>query len=831
MRRALVSLVACLLGNLAMSGSLWAQETDLISGDCRSYNFVEKFGDALSDEVGTPVFVLRDGAPAYKGQADKEPARTIKFSSGVYVNAVETENEAPTERVRVRLPYEQGEPQFWMNRTDLLCRNSPLVDPETGLERKALIRTKTTQREDGVVQAIRASFVASGDGSTGQQDARELSRFTTYLIYAESKEKYLLGDQFVLSNAEQKLVGWVKKEELIAWNWSIGLRPEIDLKNADGSTGTICGYDDPTDRTNCVPILAGNSWFKTDLRLPVLEITPDYYRVAAASSGFGGAQVKDGKIVVTKEMLASMKVNPGEAAGFNEDKIRSFNQIDVFFLIDGSKSMGPYIDAIRGSGDNEGVVRSIVGAIERRGGGASIRAGFRVFRDSTKQGQTGVDEGYALGDSQCQEDTDETREEERERFESRLETIQTSNEEADDYDENLLAGLDQAALDMYGCPERQKVLFVISDAGYDPDMQKLRGQPALSAFEVSQRLTELEKVTVFFVRPPMRDKGEFKSEKSFADYSESWNEFAKYGLYILGQVLARDTSNDPNIVPENFFVDLEHGARATASMLDKVSSYVGSVARPDVVNDILVDLRGGNALEQIITRLQGDDRNKDVPVLYWNMMKRTACEGDEKACKERIYDGIFDLYVPKNQPIVLEAWMRSDKLFSWRDILEPIINFGSYSLPEQRRALGQAIRNSLATVLSLPAPEDMNEQVGDYMRRSGLIPGPIKTPLLGYTFRQLSDPGALPVCEIDRLNIWLVASSRMLNNVITERLSRYKIDDQARECPNMSDNGKELKVIREAPETYAPGPDPDKYRLGSAFLGEKIFWVPHDYLP
>lgn len=809
----------------ASEGSDWSEGVD---GDCRYFSFSEKFGfPSLSDEHGQPVLVLRHDAPVFDDEAGDRVLRRVAFSTGLRVVEIPTDQELPDERVRVSFPYEEGTPTAWMNRTDLLCNSVPMTDQETRLERKALIRTKTAEREDGVIQAITA-FRTPDLKADDSIEERKLSRFTTYLIYAEAENAFLLGEKFNISSADDRLVGWVGKQDVMNWNWAIGLRPPADIVNPDGSIGTICGFESPTDRETCVPVLGGDSWFRNDLRLPVLEVTDDYYRVAAAASGLGGAEIVDGKLRLTPEMLSRLQINPGETGGVSEEAITSFNKIDVFFLIDGTRSMGPFIDAIRGDANNPGVVRSIVDAIERRGSGAAIRAGFRVFRDSVRGGQSGINEGYALRDTDCESDTPEAREQNRQRFERRLETIRTTTDDADDYDENLLGGLEQAAIDMYGCPDRQKLLFVVSDAGYDPDMQVSRGHEATTTQRVAQRLLELDKLTVFFIRPPLRDRSEFAGARSFELYEASWNRFREYGLDVLQRTLARDMERgEATLRPSDYFLNLASGASATESLLENIADSVKAVARPDVVNDILIDLRGGAALEQVITRLQRE--NQDVPVLYWNMLRRTACE-DEAACSERIYDGVFDLYVPRSEPHVLEAWMRADQLYDWRILLRPIIDATGLSLPEQRDAMGQAIRNSLQMVLQLPSPDDLHEEIAEYMRRNGMLPGPIKTPLLGYTFEQLRNSSALPVCEVDRLRTWLSASSRMLSNAERQQLSDY-IVEEPRECPGLTAQGRMLRYIREDPRPVPPGPDPDLYLLGRNYLNEYIYWVPHEYLP
>ncbi len=800
-----------------------------IVGDCSDFSFMEIFGGALSDPSGKPTYALRDKAPLYADATATTPVRTIAFSEPVAVVEIMTRKEASSERVAVSLPYENGAApkKYWMSRTDLLCRFEPLRDAKTGLERKALIRTKTTERKDGEIQAITA-FRTPELSDEQLDDSRRLSRFNTYLIYAESDTSYLLVERFNLSSINDKLVGWVSKEDVLNWNWAVGVRPA--LTTADGTDGpvSICGYGAQDLSGECIPILGGNRWFKSDQRLPVIDVLPDAYHVVGAASGIGGGQVVDGKLKLPAEVLKRLQITPDELPGIDENQLLSFNKVDLFFLIDGTKSMGPFIDAIRGTDTRPGVVDQIVQAIEERGGGASVRAGFRVFRDSVAGGSTGIDEAYPLNDSNCADEDLDTATTERRRFQRFLKSISTTADDKDDYAENLAAGLVQAAIDMQGCPDRQKLLFVISDAGYDPQAQISRGHDVFSIDDVVTTMQENQKLTTFFMRPPKRGPADgFRSPSSYNAYVKSWQEYRQYGEAILHGVLARDAASGTR--PSNYFFDLTNGAEAPADMIARMTASVKSVARPDVINEILIDLHGGSALEEVIDRLQ---REKiDVPVLFFNMIKRTVCSEGEKACSERIFDGVFDLYIPRSSPHALDAWLSGDQLTDWIRLLDPLIKATEMSLPEQRRGMGQIVSNSLQDILLLPTPEELSEDVATFLMRAGRLPGPIKTPFLRYTFNELMDGSALSVCEVDRLRVWLRASRSMLANAVTQRLSDYHVETPPHECQPMTPQGAELKYIPDTPTPVAPGPDPDVYRLGRPYLGEQIYWVPLEYLP
>jgi hypothetical protein len=824
--------LACMMTAVATVAS--AQDSD-IKGDCSDFSFFETFGETgLVSRDGKSVYAFRDGAPMYDAATGGSVVREAKFSDPLKVVEVMTRSEMASERVRVEIPSLSRKDQgvFWMTRQDLLCRTSPLRDQTTNLERKALIRTQTKERQDGVIQAITA--YRTPDVSDEQSDdSRRLSRFQTYMIYAESDKAFLLAELFTLTTVNDKLVGWVKKEDVLQWNWAIGLRPPLNFYEADGKTPkTICGYESPTDRSVCIPILGGNSWFKGDKRLPVIDVGEDYYHVVGAASGLGSGEIRDGKMILTKEMAEKLKISPDDlAAGVNTEKINAFNKIDVFFLIDGTKSMTPYIDAIKG-GQRPGVVENIVNAIrDKNGDGVTVRAGFQVFRDSVSKDSAdsgrndGIGESLDFTDNNCNDEDQQALEDAKVEFKDRLQSIVTTTNDNDDYDENLYGGLRTAALNMQACPERQKMLFVISDAGYDAEMQRSRGHNPVSQSEVEELLRENKKLSIFFIRPPMQDRSNFSSDKSYDLYEESWNEFEQLGHDIAGNVMSRDIDTDRL---GNYVFTLSAGSNAPQELYEKISADVGSMSQPQILNEILVDLRGGAALAHVIQRLQRE--NEDVPILYFNMIKRTVCEEDQSVCNQRIYDGVVDLYIPKSEPHELDAWLKSEQLTEWTRLIRPIVQ-AELNNAAERKALKSIVINALQGVLNIPPPEKIDEDIGSFLSRSGRLPGPIKTPFLRYSFRDLSDPDKISSCELDRLKVWLRASKAMLDNATNNLLSDPKVEIPEVDCPDLSPQGADLKYIPQEPQGIPAGPDINTYKLSTPYLGAVLFWVPLEYLP
>lgn len=806
-----------------------AEETPAtgFAGDCGKTKFFEIFGFTNKNADGRTVFVARHEAPAFKEPVGGTPARTVPFSTGLAVVEVDPKGDSPNGRVGVMFPRE-GAALYWMDRADLLCNLSPMRDATTLIERKALIRTKTVQRQNEI-QSITAFREPSATRFAA--DDRHLTRLATYLIYGESPQAYLVADKFTLASESDRLVGWIKKDEAINWNWAIGLRPPHDIKNSDGSTGQICGHEERDFSGACIPILGGLSWFTSALRLPVLEVTPDAYRVVVSTSGLGGAEIVDGKIKLTKAMLDKLKVDPAQTPGINEEGIRAFNKVDVFFLIDGTKSMAPYIDAVRGTGSQPGVVQNILTAIGTRSKDVSVRAGFRIYRDSDAKGNDGIGEGVALSDSRCDANTEEARARDRRRFDERLATVGVTTDDQDDYEENLLGGLEKAAYDIRGCADRQKLLFVIGDAGYNPFAQAERKRTPLTHDQVYEALSGIDKLTVFFIRPPHADTS---ASSNPGAYDTAWKTFRTDAMEILRQVAQRANAGATDAVrvdPERYFIDLASGGRATRDMLERITASVKEVANPGIINDVLIDLRGGAPIEKIIERLRNE--NNDVPVLFWNMLRRTACADSPETCKQAIYEGVFEVYVKRNQPHVLEAWLLADQLARWASLTKPIVDSADTSLPEQRRAFGNLVQQSLQSTLRMPSPENLNQQIGEFVQRAGRLPGPIKTPLMNYTFKQLEEAGSMPTCEVDRLRNWLRNSSYMLERVLnSDRLSNRREEKAPGECPGMTEAGAKIPWIRTPIDVLVQWPDDKKYSLSKdAGIGERVYWVPHDYLP
>ncbi|KAH2814763.1 hypothetical protein KXV85_004694, partial [Aspergillus fumigatus] len=155
------------------------------------------------------------------------------------------------------------------------------------------------------------------------------------------------------------------------------------------------------------------------------------------------------------------------------------NNLDVFFVLDGTKSMGNVISA----------VKTLMTQINSRmkskiNDGGVVRYGFRSYRDSnpkTKQDGVSNSEALPLSKTFCNKDN-------LSEFNTAFAPVRAYDpDEDDDFPENSLGALVQASDDISGCPNNAKLVFVIGDAGYDPDKQRSRSFAVWNEQQVAAR--------------------------------------------------------------------------------------------------------------------------------------------------------------------------------------------------------------------------------------------------------------------------------------------------------------------------------------------------------
>ncbi|MBF0423023.1 MAG: hypothetical protein HQL73_08525 [Magnetococcales bacterium] len=859
-------------------------ENNVVSADCSSFDF-SAFKDGNKLKWPGIVRVLRHDAVLF---ADEKGSKRVGFLAFNQHAELLDANEHML-HIRTLRFHDQAEATGWVLKEDLLCGNLPSRG-ESGLEMKFFIKTENSIRPDAtspsddttspMVQIYQDPELKDCVGGEGNCRGGA-SRFHMYFVFSQTNEAFLLADRFRLEKDDQ-LLGWVAKKDGFLWNNAFSVRPREDLVAPDGSsTGTICTYEqlkDAVDRNSkaCLPVLGGRDWFKSALRIPVLDmvdqsdkpIAPEgvgtaagqrrFFKVALARPGLVGRRVSDDKVAISTGL--AQRLMPGVAS------LAAKKHVDIFFLLDATASMDPFIDAVRGTSAKPGIVQEVIHHLKKSQGfkDTEFRFGFRVYRDPYADKEftggpgDGIGEGHPLP-AQC--DLNESQQ--RVAFESFQKAIAkvraSGNDTDDDYEENLFGGLSQVlSVDLKPCPDNIKLLFIVGDAGYQTTRPAIndRGrvfQKAKYANPVTtQALASLmqrgvnglgDNLVTFFIQTPSLAS---KARHSKA-YTTAYVKFERQARELLEQTLPTDSKISDHLLRLD-----ENG------MIIKLVGTVEKLSSSALIDEIILDIHGGGALVNIIDRLRRE--RVDIPGLYWHILKTGACGQLGKQCQERVYDTTRIGFIEADDKVVEELWVTSTALASWIRILR---TFNAYvDLPEAqlRRALGNALAVELRQNLRLPNPTSIGESPLEFVQRRGGLPVRNHSPLLSYnigalladkTMRDkngrliaLSQDGsplldkegnplaAVPFCELRRLASWAINSRQMLE-IIENDFNKpvFKVEPfRPGSCPDATENGKRIVQV-DGPIHPEPLGNSKAYRYSNTFGGTLGYWIPQEYLP
>lgn len=808
-RRNIISWVfAVLICIFAGNYPTWADVP--ISGSCTKFEI-----PVLSDgevDMARPIRVLREQTPVYADTKSIKLISKLDFGQALEVSGVSAG------RLQVKKLSDESA-LGWINRSDLLCSDTPLRG-KAGLEQKLYIKTATGVQGEKpkTVKAYPAPV-----GSVCRNKCRELSRFTGYFIFAidTQNDRYLLADNYLLEDTTT-LIGWVDKSDGFIWETAYGLRPREDLKYPEGhekagQERSICLYRSVSEaetKQKCMPLLGGNRWYNYADRIPVLGREGKYYRVIVPLAGTGIQKKREGEIVISPEVMGrSLK-----AIG----SLESLKRMDVFFLIDGTRSMQPYIDIIRGSEKGDGIVQNIIEAFGNEDAfmDTKLRFGFRVYRDAYA-GNAGVGEGLPL-DASCDVSADSMRDN-LDSFTDRISKVKASASDAisgdNDYEENLLGGITQAIDDMLPCPDNSKVLFVIGDHGYNAAAQNARGIKAVdinalaSSMKGSKERGE-KAIVPFFIQTP--NNGSYA--KSPVAYQNAYAAFRRQAIKIASTVLGQGRQNETRALVLT---------SSDKHLTDKIVNGVKLFGDSRVVNEIIADVQGGTPLVDAITRLQGAREFRNLPGLFWDIVEQGSCKALGKQCTERVYETVFEGYIEDSTDVTIDVWLKSDDLQRWVALLNMMQDVRQYGGKEQRLAFVQALVDTLQSVIGKPLYEDTNETLRDYLERKGGLPVRDNSPLIKYSLESLTDPKKVPNCEILRLAAWVQSAKQMLAVVNKgDRRPVFSSEDYPGECPG----GRDIPFIDGDISQRPLGPD-DSMSYSHPFQKAMVFWVPKNFLP
>ncbi|MCP3869523.1 MAG: VWA domain-containing protein [Gammaproteobacteria bacterium] len=737
---------------------------------------------SLTGDSTRLVWIIQDESSVYAEETGEEVIRTLPFG---YAAGLETIGNGEL-LGRVSLA-NRGRRIGWVDRNKVLCRGNPLKTPE-GIERKLFIAPPPTKH--GRRSVVRASRLSEEENC--EPYCLELTRFQLYYVYAidTEAERYLLSSRFKLEDSHG-LTGWVRFKEGVAWNTALGLRP------ADDSSINFLYENDQDALTTSqrrFPVLGNTDgkWYQLQNRMPILESRTvqgrRLLRVAAPSVGVVGA-LGDGAI--PQDTVGNL--------GLNE-----LQKTDVFFVIDGTRSVAPYIDEVKAAVTR--VVDSFVGKTGFQK--AYFRFGFRIYRDDYADAQIdecvgGVCESLPLGADSCNASR-EAISTLRDRFLYQLDRIHASSGDSDDYPEKLFAGIEAGMQDMATCPGHKKVMFVLGDHG-DRELEAPK--------TLVEDFKRFEKpVALYFVQTPRGCK------ESNLDCEEAYDTFARQGRRLIEQINPSEVLGKANDLGR-YFVNLR------GDLAGVVADEMQFWGRSDIIGGIQEAIRGGHALEPLL--LQYMEENVDFPVLYWEQIRRHACGKLGTQCQQTVDHRVIQAVARADDEWADEVRITHDELEKWLVLLrvfETDLNATGRSV--LRRNFIATLGKNLQDMIGKPKIDESREKLGVYIKtRRGGIPVVESSPLMQYTLRDLLEVDG---CELRRLDQWVRGSLKILRGVAT--LPTQRIEMHLDSAPEPDCDARH-SVPRLRPGKKRPlGPD-DSFSYAQEVDGRYIYWLPREFMP
>jgi hypothetical protein len=772
---------------LTMSMVTYAKPT---TGSCQGFEFPTNSSEPDVIDTTVPVRVLRQDAPVYSNPDGSSTTDSLDFDADLKPLR-QTQN-----RVLVR---KQGAETDlgWMDKHDLLCQiEHPLM--EKGLPRKAFAKISTD------TETIQAPVYSSPNRNQCPpcEPKSSISRFDTYFVFAEDPEnrRSLLASGFILSGGKRfPLVGWIDEDKMIPWNTNLGIRPKNDTRD-EREVQKISGYQtlDDSRRKNKrrgVELLEGNVWYTFPLHMPLLDNIDGHYHVAAPGVGMNGFKT------------------------FNPN-LEAMKRVDVFFVVDGTASMDPYIDQVKQ------VVEKIVYGLskETEFKETTFRFGFLIYRDDFAdrlpkdqwcRGRYcdqlcvgGLCERKRLENTDCKADNSLV-ESSGQDFLSEMEKVRATSSDRDDYPERLFDGLTAALSEIASCGENTKLVFVIGDHG---DRQE-----QLPDYVISRWVKNFDKLGLFFIQTP---KDEHKAKRSYA-YRDAYQRFEQQARYVIDRVYSQKQQETVKL--EQHLLSLTQ-KNLSEQVIDSIKPFSSSV----VVNELEQILVNGESVKDAIRKYR---QKEDFPVLYWQWMEKSVCEKMGEQCDKTIDHRVGEFYIPI-QPgqMQVEVVLIEKHIDKWIKLLNPLTQLsGGMTGDEKKEKFVELLHEEIQDLVSEPVGIEDTRTLAKILEESKLsLPINPESPLLQYSF---DDFRQIEGCEMQRLIDRLRMSKALLTKVIANPTLgvSYTLEDYEDSGCRLTDKGRNIKRLRFG--TRQKLGDDDSYRYGHTMKGITLYWLPMEFLP
>jgi hypothetical protein len=787
-------------------------------GDCSNF---KKYKIPNSGWVNSkPSFVNKQNAPVYRDDDSFDIISQLSFQQKVTIHHSNNN----------RLKIDTGEIIGWMATTDLLCADKPLREPlengQEGLEQKFVVITETMKRTQDT-KKYKVIAYPGPNATDCHSRCKELSRFTSYFIFDKQDNRVLLSPYYRLTT-KYPLMGWVDINNGFNWNSALGIRPieKVYLYRSK---------DDALKKKGGIPFLGGVQWYKWDQRIPIIGNTSDdkFHEIIVPIAGVGIKRDSNNKVYIPSTSTRTtidydQFVNDPDQFTNPDKGIKQLtyktDNIDIFFLIDGTRSMGPSMNK----------VIQVVKTISKRifysdCKKCTRRFGFGIYRDDYA-GEKNLGDWYSLPFN-C----DINHRQMKRNLENFLDHLPKCNtitySDSDDYEENLFGGINKTIKELSKCPDRLKVLYVIGDHGDRDDKQSITMATIVDGLK--------NNVLVHFIQVNTSEKirnadfnnvtiSEETRRRSQRSYDRAYALYKKQAIDILTAINANRKNakigQQFHYLKEDDLVD---------NIMKKLNEYIYN--SPKVGKEISTRLIAGESLVDVIAKLQQYDEFRNLPGLYWDIILETGCKDLGTQCTESVMDVTFKGYIRKDSKIEYDVWCAGENLSKYLQVLKGITDVSkSNSGDALRTEMIKGVSLTLEKVLGKPPYTATGESMRTYLSRNTLLPVRIDSPLFQYSIDELGDRNSVRDCVIENLNGWVNNICKILQIVYTDNHSKpgfTTISKKGNRCMGAQDIPYIVPNSIQ-PITFTDNQSENKLMSYSHTLHKTTFyWIPNQFLP
>ncbi|MGH6816380.1 MAG: hypothetical protein ACREC6_11815 [Hyphomicrobiaceae bacterium] len=715
-------------------------------------------------------------------------------------------------RKRFKVTTEGQQPLGWVDRGAMLCRREPLTDADSGLLRRMVVRTVDIQGDTPTAKTAWHSPVRQECQDGRRENCRQASRFQWYFVYHEENGHVLLADNPHLARTDTFL-GWLSKDDGFAWNTAAGLRPADAPQERLGPAGRrdrfVCAYPDRASigtPDECRPILGSKIWYETDVRMAILADDGAAYDVA----GPAAAQTRQ-----FHEMI--------QAAS-------QIRKVDVFFVVDGTKSMAPVVAAIRGGQDREGLIDRIRKKLALKlADGGVLRLGFRIYRDSLQGGRDGIENSEFLalpGGDKC--DSNEAQ------FLQQFQKVEAVDTQSDpDFFENVNGALDKLRTDLLSCPNHLKLVILIGDHGYDPAAQQAKGFRAVPIGDIARRLKQGTGGLAYQpVLLAIQTANYSDTIVNRAAYDQAFAAFERQSKELLAAVYAGTAVKRP---PADFFHRLPRDV--DTAVVDEIMKPIDDLMQPAGLAQLTSMLTSGESLTEAIRRLHNNNR-LNIPAIWFDVVEQGLCDRLGPQCREKVIEGVFRGVIPHSDDLETEILLTLDERRRWIEILSAFYQPWDSWLRSQVRVREETVRVMAESVAGVIKQEidDRGENIGYFVGKKAGLPYGARSPLLAYTPEELRSSQKVPSCEIEHILAYAGKKLEILRAtedgeheiVFSETAMRPEV------CLQATDKGKTLQIVEASSYRVVPLNQPGDHTYRYKVVppqGGVFYWLKKKYLP